>query len=441
MENIYKIILNLFLGTILIVFFVHGCTCSKQETVDPPPIADNNIVPMFTIYPESGNTSMLFEFDASNSEYIGNEDSLLLYKWDFEGDNIYDTELSENTYASHIFSFAGNYNVTLYAKDKNGDAFNTATKNLTVSPSGGSWPTVTTDTVTNILATAAGCGGEVIDIGSSAVISRGICWSTSSNPTIYDSHTVDGSGPGAFTSSMTGLDINTVYYVKAYATNDAGTGYGNTRMFTTVYTSGPCPGVPAVSWQGETYNTTLIGDQCWMDRNLNWEIGNSVCYQNLPANCVKYGRLYDWETMMSGALSSGLVPSGVQGICPEGWHIPSDDEWKILEAVVDPYYGIGDTIWDETGWRSVFTGKYLKSTSGWHLSGNGEDIFGFTGKPGGSQSNGVFSWEGSEGIFWSSTESESSDYAYFRSLNYYFSGSYRDVEPKIYYFSVRCLKD
>lgn len=434
-------VLRFFLLIALALLFVKGCTCSKVEETVPPIEPDNNIVPMFTIYPESGNTQMLFEFDASNSEYVDNYDSLLLFKWDFEGDNIYDTELSENTYASHIYSLAGNYNVTLYAKDKYADAFNTVTENLTVLPSGGSLPTVTTDTITNISATAASCGGEVVDAGSTSVTSRGICWSTSANPTIFDSFTEDGSGPGAFISAMTGLEINTVYYVKAYATNDAGTAYGNTRTFTTIYITGPCPGSPTVSWQGDIYNTALIGDQCWMSENLNWETGNSVCYNAESSNCDKYGRLYDWQTMMNGALSSNEVPSGIQGICPDGWHIPSDEEWKILEAVVDPYYGIGDTIWDETGFRSVFTGKYLKSTSGWYLSGNGEDIFGFTGKPGGMQSNGVYSFEGKEGGWWTCTEPEQSGYAYIRTLNYYYNGSYRGVEPKSDYFSVRCLKD
>ena len=96
-------------------------------------------------------------------------------------------------------------------------------------------PTVTTSEVTNIGNTTAECGGEVTE-GDYTVTARGVCWSTADNPTIDDSHTVDGSGAGAFISNITGLTENTTYYVRAYATSSAGTVYGETRTFETFKT-------------------------------------------------------------------------------------------------------------------------------------------------------------------------------------------------------------
>ena len=89
----------------------------------------------------------------------------------------------------------------------------------------------------------------------------------------------------------------------------------------------PCPGTPTISYQGQVYNTVQIGDQCWMRENLNWDTASSSCYNNSPTNCEVYGRLYNWHTIMNGAQASNSVPSGVQGICPAGWHFPSDAEW------------------------------------------------------------------------------------------------------------------
>ena len=94
-------------------------------------------------------------------------------------------------------------------------------------------PTVTTSEVTNISGTKADCRCNVTSEGDFTVTARGVCWSTGDNPTIDDSHTVDGGGAGSFTSNITGLTENTTYYVRAYATSSAGTVYGVTRTFVT----------------------------------------------------------------------------------------------------------------------------------------------------------------------------------------------------------------
>ena len=107
-------------------------------------------------------------------------------------------------------------------------------------------PTVTTNNVSNISATTATCGGRVTSAGGARVTARGVCWSTSQNPTVNDSYTTNGSGTGGFTSAITGLTPSTTYYVRAYATNLGGTSYGAQKTFTT--TCAP----PTISISGNT---------------------------------------------------------------------------------------------------------------------------------------------------------------------------------------------
>ncbi|MCP4090353.1 MAG: PKD domain-containing protein, partial [Gammaproteobacteria bacterium] len=195
----------------------------------------------------------------------------------------------------------------------------------------------------------------------------------------------------------------------------------------------PCPGLETVSWQDQTYNTVLIGEQCWFKENLNYETGNSWCYDNDPANCDTYGRLYDWETAL--------------GVCPDGWLLPSDNEWKILEGTVDSQYAVGDPEWDRTGWRGHDAGKKLKSASGWYNNGNGTDIYGFGAFPGGlgvvSPSSGLFLFLslGSNSYWWSSSEASGTD-AWSRDLFFrHHDDSYRFNNLKTFSLSVRCLRD
>ena len=95
-------------------------------------------------------------------------------------------------------------------------------------------PVVTTADVTDITTSTAKCGGEVVMEKGNELSARGVCWSTSPNPTIEDNHTIDGEGKGSFESDISGLTANVTYYVRAYATNEYGTGYGEEKSFTTL---------------------------------------------------------------------------------------------------------------------------------------------------------------------------------------------------------------
>ncbi len=289
-------------------------------------------------------------------------------------------------------------------------------------------PVLSTKTASEVTSSTATCGGNVTDQGSSSVTVRGVCWSTSSNPTISDPHTDDGNGTGSFTSNITGLTANTSYYVRAYATNSTGTGYGNQISFATTGGGGTgCNGIASITdpRNGKIYPTIEIGEQCWLRKNMNYSTGNSWCYDNNPSNCSTYGRLYDWETALS--------------VCPPGWHLPSDEEWKILEGTVDTQYGVGDPEWNQTGERGFDAGENLKSTTGW-VWGNGTNISGFTGLPGGYRTIGSFGNLSYQATFWSSTETWYAA-AWGRILHFNHGDVSRSNYGKTNGFSARCVQD
>lgn len=249
-------------------------------------------------------------------------------------------------------------------------------------------PTVITANVTNVSGNSAVCGGIVTDDGGDSVTARGVCVSISPNPTITGLHTLDGSGMGIFTSQLTGLMSNLVYHVRAYATNSVGVAYGEEQSFVvSVNPDGDarsCPDAPlVVDIDGNMYNTVQVGQQCWMRENLrttkyadgslifqgedSYSVTTAYWYfpMNNPANSANYGLLYNWAAVMHGAPSTNANPSGVLGICPYGWHVPSDAEWTQLHTYVKSQSqyvcgGIDSQV-----------GKSLAATTGWDLSGGG----------------------------------------------------------------------
>jgi len=258
--------------------------------------------------------------------------------------------------------------------------------------------------------------------------------------------TEDGSGIGSFNTILRGLISSTTYYARSYAKNSNGVVvYGNEVTFTTLPLLGqPCPGTPTVTdIDGNVYNTVQIGNQCWTQSNLkvskyrngdniptglsdtawqNTTAGAYAIYANDSVNDGLYGKLYNHYSVMD-----------TRGLCPTGWHVPTDGEWTTLETFL--------------GGSSV-AGGALKSTAtqptpgGWLSPNTGAtNSSGFSAGPGGLRyNNGVFSNVGGYGYWWSS--SLSGTIALYRLLYY----SYGLIDRDFYYlrtygFSVRCLRD
>lgn len=273
-------------------------------------------------------------------------------------------------------------------------------------------------------------GGEVIEQGASAVVARGVCWSTNRFPTIDDNKTVDGSGTGSFTSTITGLKPKTTYYIRSYATNNEGTSYGNMVTYTPEGNDGP-----AVDVDGYEYRTVVIGNQEWFAENLRttkyndgtliptgysndeWYCLNNAAYAVYPHTKLDgfnsdaevletYGALYNWYAVNTGKL------------CPTGWHMPTDDEWSEMENyLADNGYNYDGSI---GGGREKIA-KTLASESGWISSSKvgsvGNDDYpayrnksGFGALPGGFRYfNGSFLYMGVIGLWWSATEYNTND--------------------------------
>ena len=211
----------------------------------------------------------------------------------------------------------------------------------------------------------------------------------------------------------------------------------------------PCPGIPTVTYEGRVYNTVLIYNQCWLKENLNVGVripgsqgmtNNGIiekyCYNNVEDSCSVYGGLYCWDEVMQ---YTNL--ESTQGICPNGWHIPTDADFKVLEGTADSQYGVGNPEWDKSLTRGYDAGINLKSTSKWRFNGNGYDIYGFSALPAGMRGyDYYFGYVGTDEFFWVSTEFDI-DKAWSREFSINPDGVRRFSYLKNNCFSVRCIRN
>jgi uncharacterized protein (TIGR02145 family) len=278
-------------------------------------------------------------------------------------------------------------------------------------------PIVSTSEVTEITRTTARSGGNITDDRGTSITARGVCWSTGQTPTISDNKTEDGTGAGSFTSSVTGLAPNTSYYLRAYATNSEGTGYGNAMLFTSQEDSSNTFTDPR---DGRVYQTVEIGTQVWMAENLAYAPsgGDYWAYANDDANVEIYAYLYDWETALD--------------VCPTGWHLPSDAEWTELT----------DFLGENAGGKLKSTGTIEAGTGLWYDPNTGAtNEIGFSALPSGHfHYNGYFNGIGRVGCWWSATEGNSND-AWYRRMYCDYSYVSRYGINKESGFAVRCIKD
>ena len=289
------------------------------------------------------------------------------------------------SFTSNITGLTANttYYVRAYATNSKGTAYGEEISFITPYI-----PTVTTNTVTSITTNSAVCGGNVTSDGNLTVTARGVCWSTSPNPTISNSKTTNGTGTGSFTSNITGLTANTTYYVRAYATNNIGTAYGEEKSFTT--------------------NGTLAGYE-WVDLGLPSGTKWATC--NVGATTPEgYGNYYAWgETTTKASYDDSNSVTDWQQISDfsgnaqydaaranwgSTWRMPTKTEMEEL---------VNNCTWTWTTQNGV---------NGYRVTGpNGNSIFlPATGECQGSSPNYV----GVVGYYWSSTPSENFiDFAYY----------------------------
>ena len=266
-----------------------------------------------------------------------------------------------------------------------------------------------------------------------SITAQGFVWGL--QPDLTDGTNVSADTTGGSTAieyALTGLTEDSTYYFSAYATNASGTTYGDTLSFVAATPPPPCGDLTSVSYQGHNYNIVAIGDQCWFAENLRttqYADGSSIpevtdltawnglnegarcAFNNEASNLATYGYLYNLYAV-----------DDARGLCPSGWHVPTDAEWTTLTE------GLGG---------SNVAGAALKSSlPDW----DGTNSSGFSGLAGGDRFNdGRFAAEGHYGCFWSS-----SPYGIGAWTRILLSGS-AEVYPyngaPINGFSVRCVRD
>lgn len=331
-------------------------------------------------------------------------------------------------------------------------------------------PEVETLDVMVVRRTTVELNGSRILIDTVSHITYGFCWSTQSLPTIDDNIAneialnVSGSNGLFFRAYVYGLTPGTTYYVRAYATNQNGTGYGEEKTFTSLQASSSITFNPDLNYgtvsdiEGNAYKTIEIGTQTWMAENLRttqysdataiplvvdkdewvhlstpgycWYDNNEELYKNL------YGAFYNWYTVNTGKL------------CPSGWHVPSDEEWKTLEI----YLGMSPEDADSPASRGTTEGLMIKETGtgNWdpdeHINGTNES--GFTGLPGGLRwgyntgfDNDFWEGEGVVSFWWTSSAGLEDVWAYSRKIYNFNSMLFRDSRGVEFGFNVRCIKD
>lgn len=286
------------------------------------------------------------------------------------------------------------------------------------------------------------------------------CTDPENDALTFDVYLGTSSNPPLLASNVTGITFNPgslqyqkTYYWKIVAKDTQGNSTtGPIWSFTTHAQSGlfVCGQVYTDSRDGQQYNTKKIGNQCWMSENMNIGVriessvaqtNNSViekyCYNNLQSNCDTYGGLYQWDEMMQYT-----TIQGAQGICPSGWRLATDNEWKELEGNADSQYPVGNSVWDEWGWRGSDVSLNLKEvgTTHWSAPNTGAtNSTGFTALPNGYAAGSSFIYLGQMGWFWTSTQHSTSN-SIVRMLHFALATSNRADYSKVMAIGVRCIQ-
>ena len=299
-------------------------------------------------------------------------------------------------------------------------------------------PILITTTPTAITYTTAIGGGNITSDGGAPITARGVCWSTTANPTISNNKSVDGTGTSTFVSSITCLNINTSYYVRAYATNSSGTAYGAQVTFN----SKPYDALTAIDADGNLYHSITIGSQTWMVENLKTtKYRNGDPITNITDNTswvYTYSGAYCWynnditNKEIYGAMYNGYTMQDTRNIAPAGWHVPYLDEWTVLST----YLG-GDVLSGAKMKESGFTHWITPNTDATNSSG-------FTALPAGARNKdtGAFTNLGLNCFFWNKNPGDVYSTSTKQSILFYDRSNFGpSVCSNNYGESVRCIKN
>lgn len=330
------------------------------------------------------------------------------------------------------------------------------------------FPVVATLSVDPVLNYSAICQSKLTDEGTPAATVRGVCWGTNATPTTTASNTTvtnDGTGLGEYSTTMASLTPGTTYYVRAYATNDMGTAYGDILEFTP---ENPCGSATTVSdHQGNTYGVVAVGTQCWTKQNMKCTTlpsGATLTSTSeatyLPYYTTTTGTVNDWSyteyyynwaaamaiTGLSENTPYDYSTEGVRGICPEGWHLPTAADWDVMNNYLNNIpmlvcgseaYNVAKNIAATSGWLSY---KAYECQPGYNQSENNSTDF--TAYPAGwfNAFTNSFQHQGANAYFWTSTQGNNTT-ADTRSLSFDFPAIGGDLYMKNFALSVRCLKN
>ncbi len=423
-------------GTMYVTVEVKDTKGKTSRFTDFVKVAWNNRPPKAALHinPAKGFLQDVFVMDASVCSDAEDKQVDLMVRFDFEGDGTWDTEYSKTKVVNHQYTAAGSFSVKVIVKDSGG-ATDEETVNLQVGPLN-----MTPEAPKNPVPAD---NGPVV---STLCVLTWTCIDPESDSLKYDVYFGKGATPSLVASNISGaqyiclpLEYATSYSWKVVARDPyAHEVTGPVWSFTTNSPINPM-GTVRDDRDGKVYKTVTINEKIWMAQNLNlgtminasnggdrndgYQLNNQkaekFCYKNDPAYCEIYGGLYQWDEAM--AYNPG---EGATGLCPDGWHIPTDAEWHELVIFLDPVDGeaqAGDklALGSQTGFQALFSGYMIFAERKYY-----DNI--------------------QAGYFWSSTANPNAalnHMSLMRSIYRAKPAFQQDTSQKVNGLSVRCVKD